>query len=272
MNDWSIRPHCETDLESLLALFAECFKNSKLTRAYLTWLYDQNPDGQAIAYNAVTSDQVVIGHYALIPRSFLGAPNLLLSVNTATHPKYGRKGIFGQLAVKSYEHAATDGYSGVVGVANGNSIYTFINKLNFDQSGQLRLSVIPPLVFFNTNPIQTLSEQTFKWRMQHPSQSYFYSAVGELAHIYTYFKKMPCFLVSVPLGFIEGANVQRSNLKWSPTLSPVYQNIHIERKTPCFPIPQKLIGSPWHVIAKKFADQSEFNHLIEVNGLTMDSF
>ena len=194
MKDWSIRPHCETDEKSLLALFTKCFNNSKLTRAYR--LYNQNPDGQAIACNAVTSGQVVIGQYALILMNFLSAPKLLLSVHTATHSAYGRRGIFGQLAVKYFNRAAADGYAGV---ENGNSIHTFINKLDFNPVGNSKFSVVPPLVLFDTNPIQTLFEKTFQWRMQHPSRSYIYSSLNRLAHTYMYFKKFHVLLVSSQL-------------------------------------------------------------------------
>lgn len=115
-------------------LFAACFPDAKkFTRDYLDWLYVRNPDGRAFGFDAWESD-VLAAHYVCIPvqaRINGGLARVLLSLNTATHPRFQGRGLFTKLAAMTYDAAASAGYAGVYGVANANSTPGFVRKLGF---------------------------------------------------------------------------------------------------------------------------------------------
>lgn len=116
------------------SLFAACFPDSgKFTREYLDWLYVRNPDGHAFGFDAWEGD-VLAAHYVCIPAQANvdgRVVQVLLSLNTATHPQFQGKGLFTKLASMTYEAAAAAGYAGVYGVANANSTPGFVRKLGF---------------------------------------------------------------------------------------------------------------------------------------------
>lgn len=125
-------------------LFAKCFPSTeKYSRNYLDWLYHRNPDGQVVGYDARDGDRLV-AHYACIPaQARIGGKDVkvLLSLNTATHPDYQGKGLFTQLAERTYAAGLAQGYDCVYGIANANSTPGFIRKLKFQLVGPLRAMV-----------------------------------------------------------------------------------------------------------------------------------
>jgi hypothetical protein len=63
----------------------------------------------------------------------------LLSINTATSPKFQGRGIFKVLAENTYKFASESHFSAVIGVANGNSFKAFVRHLGFENLGNLDL-------------------------------------------------------------------------------------------------------------------------------------
>lgn len=124
-----------------VALFAKCFPGeTKFNRDFLSWLYQDNPDGQVVGFDAREGERLA-AHYACIPvRALIGGEEVkvLLSLNTATHPDYQGQGLFTQLAERTYAIAASMGYDCVYGVANANSTPGFIRKLGFQLVGPLQ--------------------------------------------------------------------------------------------------------------------------------------
>lgn len=121
-------------LSKYVALFSACFPGSdKFSLPYLRWLYCENPAGSAIGFDAWDGDHLA-GHYICVP-AYASANgvriNTMLSLNTATHPAYQGKGLFTQLAEKTYAAAAAAGVTSVHGVANANSTPGFVRKLGF---------------------------------------------------------------------------------------------------------------------------------------------
>jgi GNAT superfamily N-acetyltransferase len=116
------------------ALFAACFPTAgKFTPGYLDWLYLQNPDGRAFGFDA-RDDGVLAAHYVCIPaRARIDGRlvRVLLSLNTATHPRFQGQGLFTKLAAMTFEAAGEAGFEGIYGVANANSTPGFIRKLGF---------------------------------------------------------------------------------------------------------------------------------------------
>ena len=158
-------------------LFAKCFPmSSKYSRDYLDWLYRCNPDGLVVGYDARDGDRLA-AHYVCIPaRARVGGQEvkILLSLNTATHPDYQGKGLFTQLAERTYMAGADLGYDCVYGVANANSTPGFVRKLSFQLLGPLRAMVglgALGIDFTKTNALQfqhSWSSTALAWRCASP--------------------------------------------------------------------------------------------------------
>lgn len=122
-------------LAQYVRLFESVFPQSaRFSVAYLEWLYQANPDGLAIGFDA-WEGETLAAHYACIPCSveFEGQMiRAMLSLNTATHPLHQGQGLFTQLALLAYEAAAAQGIQAVYGVANANSTPGFVRKLGFE--------------------------------------------------------------------------------------------------------------------------------------------
>lgn len=139
-----IRPIQAADIPAIARLMRRVHGNqTRLTEAYLTWQYVDNPDGEAIGYNAWDGD-VLAAHYACMPVTFTNAGastvvahRWLWSLNTATHPDYRGQGLFPLLAKQTYERGLDKGFSAVIGVANAQSAGGFVKKLGFVALGQL---------------------------------------------------------------------------------------------------------------------------------------
>lgn len=115
-------------------LFSACFAAAgHLDLAYLRWLYRDNPAGTVVGVDAWDGDRLA-AHYACVPASVRigGVPQrALLSLNTATHPDYQGKGLFTQLAERTYDAGSEQGFGLVFGFANANSTPGFLRKLGF---------------------------------------------------------------------------------------------------------------------------------------------
>jgi GNAT superfamily N-acetyltransferase len=159
------------------ALFAACFPDTnKFTPEYIAWLYAQNPDGRAFGFDA-REDGVLAAHYVCIPTQVYidgRVVRVLLSLNTATHPRFQGKGLFTKLATMTYDAAATAGFEGIYGVANANSTPGFIRKLGFQLVRPLEALVgvgrigtvgdqTPPRAFE-----RVWSAQSLEWRCANP--------------------------------------------------------------------------------------------------------
>jgi GNAT superfamily N-acetyltransferase len=160
------------------ALFSACFAGSgKFTPDYLAWLYAANPDGPAVGFDA-WDGQALAAHYVCIPaRAWIEGrqAQVLLSLNTATHPAHQGKGLFTRLAAMTYEAGAEQGYAGVYGVANANSTPGFVRKLGFQLVRPLEARVgLGPLRHAAAPAPQQLSfarswnAPTLAWRCANP--------------------------------------------------------------------------------------------------------
>jgi GNAT superfamily N-acetyltransferase len=169
----------DTSLARYAALFRACFPNaSHLGETYLRWLYQSNPDGVVVGFDAIEGDRLA-GHYACIPVSMDVAGKRtrgLLSLNTATHPDFQGQGLFTKLAAKTYEYAAEKGFSGVYGIANANSTPGFIRKLGFSLISPLeaRIGVGRPAsvdwsrAAERTQFSRVWSDKSLAWRCANP--------------------------------------------------------------------------------------------------------
>ena len=173
-------------------LLANVFEKPALfTPAFIKWQYADNPAGPIVGYNAMAGD-VIAAHYVTQPFYAVleGKKSKgLLSLNTATHTDHRGKGLFTQLADKTYEAAAADGYEFVIGVANQNSVHGFTKKLGFQLAGQLHARVgfgHPPAINSNVNVQyeRIWDAQMLNWRLANPSNNYL-SAGGKMVSFYS---------------------------------------------------------------------------------------
>ena len=145
-DDLDIRPIQAADIPAITRLMLSVHgKKTRLNEAYLTWQYVDNPDGEAIGYNAWDGDALV-AHYACLPVTFTNAGaeasssvahRWLWSLNTATHPDYRGQGLFPLLAEKTYTRGVAEDFTAVIGVANAQSAGGFTGRLGFESLGQL---------------------------------------------------------------------------------------------------------------------------------------
>ena len=176
-------------LSKYKVLFDLCFPKSKQhTIQYLSWLYKENPEGYALGYDAFDGRKLA-AHYACIPTIISLNGKLtksLLSLNTATHPKYRKKGLFIKLAELTYELASKSGFECVFGFANNNSTYGFVKKLGFQMVSSLDAYIgFGRFRRFNWDAIQNYSvfhrhwtEESLHWRMANPSNPCYIQCVS----------------------------------------------------------------------------------------------
>jgi len=107
--------------------------------AYLTWLYDHNPNGRAIELVTKSGDAIT-GHCAGVPLKYkIGAvvrPGCL-AVNGMTHPDFRGRGIFGQLYGEITRRSANLGMDLTFGYPNSNSLQTCLRNLSYHDLGEL---------------------------------------------------------------------------------------------------------------------------------------
>jgi len=170
----------DSGIQSITSLLRDVFPHaSHFNKEVIDWQYRRNPDGVAIGCNAWSGDELA-GHYAAIPLQaelFGKTEKGLLSLNTATHEKHRGKGLFTRLATATYEQAAKEGYSFVVGVANANSTHGFTKKLDFQLVAPLR-AMVGLGGFKQVNSKKTLdfkprwTSEKMAWRTAHPAHKY----------------------------------------------------------------------------------------------------
>ena len=167
-----------------LAAYRELFSFSfptainRFTDDYLRWLYFCNPAGNAVGYDAWDGN-VLAAHYVCVPLTIsLRGKTVpaLLSLNTATHPKYQGKGLFTKLAERTYEKAISSGFACVVGIANANSTPGFLRKLGFGLVGPLSAKIglgefksSWPGNLSNIEFMQVWTADSLQWRSGNPS-------------------------------------------------------------------------------------------------------
>lgn len=177
-------------LSKYIALFSACFPGSdKFSLPYLRWLYCDNPAGSAIGFDAWDGEHLA-GHYICVP-AYASANGVriktMLSLNTATHPAYQGKGLFTQLAERTYAAAATAGIASVHGVANANSTPGFVRKLGFQLIEPLRACIgFGGLHTDYTRHTQEISfvrdwsPDTLAWRCANPANRVRHRLQGDL--------------------------------------------------------------------------------------------
>ena len=229
-----------------------------LNKDYLQWLYTENPEGNALGFNAFDKNTLA-GHYVCLPISaniFGKTEQGLLSLNTATHPSHRGKGLFTQLAQKTYQLATKEGYTFIIGVANQNSTPGFLAKLNFQLVAPLKAALgfgnpkinqTQKIVDFS----RTWNESTLRWRLNNPIRSYQTNAKGNT--IYANTEKFGIHAI-----LVKSINPNLPKIKsLNPTKLWIGLDSNINwKKSLYLPIPQRLRPSPLNLIFKDLTNTS----------------
>jgi GNAT superfamily N-acetyltransferase len=139
----------DTQAEALRRLFAAVWPRHRVTgKPYFDWQFLERPGGRPVAFCARQEGarpEALAGVYLVMPATLLAGAHALdfsVSVYTATHPDYQRRGIFSRLAGLTYERCEKQGVAGTVGVPNNNSLPGFM-RLGFTVLGRMELLARP---------------------------------------------------------------------------------------------------------------------------------
>lgn len=182
--EYSLRKTITTseNIKKYASLLANVFPNSpRFTPEFLTWQYDENPNGKVVGYDAFYENELA-AHYVTIPVVYCINDKKrkgLLSLNTATHSNHRGKRLFTQLADLTYEEGKKQGYDFVIGVANQNSSHGFLKYLGFDLIATLEVKTgignIKPAIDDSTSLYPIWNEESLSWRLKNPAATYYKS-------------------------------------------------------------------------------------------------
>lgn len=163
----------------------ELFKNSfnnNIDEKLWQWAYIDNPNGNPIV-SLYFDEEKLVGHYAVIPMSFIynqKSLNVVLSMTTMVDVSYRKYGIFVDQANEVYSVAYDLGYKLVCGFPNRKSAPGFKKRLDwtleedlyvakfaYDELQEIEKKTYPNSISFNTQ-----DKENIEWRLNKPNQEY----------------------------------------------------------------------------------------------------
>jgi hypothetical protein len=148
-----------------LELLHEAVYGSLPARNYFTAKYDTAYTGAFyIGFIAYNSDNLPIAYYGVMPCFMQYDRSIFLAAqsgDTMTHPGFRYKGLFVELANRTFELCRQTGIQLVYGFPNQNSRHGLINKLGWHMTESLDRFSIPVSSF----PAERLTKQ-FSWTKQ----------------------------------------------------------------------------------------------------------
>jgi GNAT superfamily N-acetyltransferase len=182
-----IKSYKDGDEHEILNLFRLAF-SQEMPYDYWTWRFKHNPFSEDRFIQLMWDNEKLVGHYSLSPVELLInglVHQTALSMTTMTHPAYGGKGIFTQLAEALYGVLQAKHYTMVWGFPNENSHYGFNKNLKWQdvatipmlslKAGDLKSSALTgayeqPNTF--TDDLASLLNQTEKSVSLHKTAAY----------------------------------------------------------------------------------------------------
>ena len=266
--DYDLKPieYSDQAIKEIYDLIYTTFGGEGPSIETIRWQYLKNPLGKAVGFNAYFGPELA-GHYVTIPTQakIRGMVKKgLLSLNTATHPKHQKKGLFTKLANLTYEDGKHKGYEFVVGVANHNSVHGFTKKLGFQHVGMLesRLFLVPPQINdTNLDFAIEWNKEYLQWRLSRPNSNYSIRDRGGRIEIYADHRKLKIkILVQIVKKSFRLENYKK--LSWQR--NPFYYWIgHDPRATwtssLSLKVPKKLKKIPLNLIFKDLVGDSKID-------------
>ncbi|NBK99656.1 MAG: GNAT family N-acetyltransferase [Erysipelotrichia bacterium] len=167
--------------KQIFELFENSF-NSTIDEELWQWAYMENPNGNPIV-SLYFDGKKLVGHYAVIPMSFIYQQRPLsavLSMTTMVDSAYRKYGIFVDQANEVYDKATDLGYKFVCGFPNKKSAPGFKKRLDWKLDENLYVAK------FTFNELQEIQKRTYvdaisfniqdkeniQWRLAKPNQCY----------------------------------------------------------------------------------------------------
>jgi GNAT superfamily N-acetyltransferase len=255
------------EIGKVTALFNEIWPESHVHRRdFLDWLYFENPSGRVIGMNAWWRDRLA-AHYVVIPirATYRGSPvRAALSLNTATHPDFQRRGLFVRLAEATYAAAANEGVHHVVGVGNANSTPGFLGKLEFQHVGQLDVRVgleLPTLLAdhpqSDTCWRRVWGEDDLAWRLRNPAGEYRRQGGGGGMAVLSTTGTFGFKAILMLTGAAEHVRTISKALKTQGGVGPrMWMGLsrRLQHSPISLPLPEALKKSPLNLIFRPLAD------------------
>lgn len=167
--------------KQIFDLFKDSF-DVEMDESLWEWAYINNPNGDPIVSLYFDNDKLV-GHYAVIPVSFLykkNAMNAVLSMTTMVDASYRKYGIFAEQAQEVYDKATELKYKFVYGFPNKKSAPGFKKRLGWVLQDDLYVASFCDDELkkikeeFNCSiSFNTENEKNMAWRLSKPNQNYF---------------------------------------------------------------------------------------------------
>lgn len=230
---WKKRHYLNGDEYKLIRLFASAWGKWH-SLEYWRWKYCQNPQGFSERLIWVAEVDDLVGHYAIIgTRLKLGDTYILgaQSVDTATHPKYQRRGIFKDLAMSVYEHASQIEIPVVYGFAAGASLKGLTNHL-----GWKIVSPVPVLMYpLNFKKVASLKftnrflrrlvvlwlmVDTKLWRRDRAISKI---PEGQVVHLSSFDERFNVFWEDIQLDYCNLIVRDKDYLNWRYSLEPEHE-------------------------------------------------
>jgi GNAT superfamily N-acetyltransferase len=303
----------EQELQRTAVLLNHVFEHAQpLTVESLRWYYDQNPAGVA-AVGRVEEDGRRLGNYALVPnryRSHTGEERVLgVGVDLAVDPEARGSGVFRRTVEDSYNRGATQGFDGILGVANANSAPRMVATLGWRSLSPFPVTMVSAVgrtrgfdsIDVSSTTLNVVDElgvdlfprssirgfapvwtsELLKWRLQRPNHSYSMHISDDVVVIST-----RTHVSRVPFGVILGVLLRRPSepIPIGGVAAVVGRHhkapfvIHWGRSPALrvrgIPLPQKLMPSPLSLVLHPFTPSfdAETFELGEFGFLDFDAY
>lgn len=252
--------------------------DAKFSIDYLTWLYRDNPAGEAIGVNAVDEKGEVVGHYVVIPTFLIrgdeGASPIpaVLSLNTAVAESARGQGLFVKLADMTYQIAGDMGIKCVYGVANQNSIHGFLKYLGFNLIGPLEMKISMRVA--HKEPSDSLNpkilrrywdEKQMQWRLKNPGGRFSYSKTDQ-AFLYQLHPLMDIVAHWDPSSF-QCPPTSPFNFRLKVHFTREHQ---LKYKLPSVPVPERYKPSPLNLIFKPLNGDMSLDERVAIEPIDFD--
>ncbi len=246
---------------------------------FLSWLYEANPAGEAVRI-----DHGDTGHLAMVPGDYRynGKPvKIGLALHTAVDARARGQGLFGKMALALIERARAEGYSHIIGVANGNATHGWLSRAGFRLVGALpvkmgvylglRKAGVREISAADIAPSRTTPRdnsqdwsRTLGWRLSMPGGHYRIFDSGDAIFI-LHVERKAGVKIAVILKVLADAPLSRRRMRQALSAiglhlgTPFFLHAGYNNRFAFsgFDLPRALLPSPLNLIVKALGPQGD---------------
>lgn len=256
---------------------------------YLSWYYDESPEGAAVCGNR-DDEHGRLATYALVPQWWRRdgeRARLGITVDACVRAGAQRSGVFTDLAGEVFANAEHEGVAGTLTIANANSTPAFVNKLGFDALAPLPVRVTTTLgptgtsrlVAPDTDALDALAADyatvpangwihdwtsaALQWRLANPSREYALHRNDDVWCLSTR-DSVAGLGVAVVLALVPRGG--RAGVDPRPVINAAGRHhrarlaLHAGRNAaveiPGFTVPRRLLPSPLNLLTRGFGSRT----------------